>query len=110
MVDLREEVVGPDAFCGDDACAREDQELAFFTFCSRTGDSYKVQRTTPPQMSIHNQATMCSLQSNNTKPPYCNLLLQVDILQVAGDSLENPYTHISPTVLFKLTSAIATIM
>lgn len=42
MVDLREEVAGPDVFCGDDAWAREDQELAFFTFCSRTGDSYKV--------------------------------------------------------------------
>lgn len=39
MVDLREEVVGPGVFCGDDAWAREDQELAFFTFCSRTGDS-----------------------------------------------------------------------
>jgi hypothetical protein len=47
MVDFREELLGPEAFCGDDAWAREDQELAFFTFCSRTGDSYKVQRTTP---------------------------------------------------------------
>jgi len=74
MVDLREEVVGPGVFCGDDAWAREDQELAFFTFCSRTGDSYKVQRTTPPKMSIHNHATMCSLHSNNTKPQYCSEL------------------------------------
>ena len=42
MVDLRDEVVGPDVFCGDEACARDDHELAFFTFCSRTGDSYKI--------------------------------------------------------------------
>jgi hypothetical protein len=62
MVDLREEVAGPDEFCGDDAWAREDQELAFFTFCSRTGDSYKVQRTTPPQIrqyTIELQSVAC---------------------------------------------------